>query len=104
MVIEVEDNVLTAPIAISLATLVIVVISYMDGLPALPMWPSLLILILSCPRLRAPPHLRVFLPLTVSMMTIFAIRQPSPLLLHLLPRPVMPLLALLIDLLLDSGF
>ena len=32
MVTEVEDNVLTAPIAISLATLVIVVISCMDGL------------------------------------------------------------------------
>ena len=60
MVTEVEDNVLTAPIAISFATLVIIVISYMDGLPALPTWPSLLILILSCPRLRAPPHLRVF--------------------------------------------
>ena len=80
MVIEVEDNVLTTPIAISLATLVIVVISYMDGLPALPTWPSLLILILSRPRLRAPPHLRVFPPLTVSMMTIFTIRQPSQLL------------------------
>ena len=104
VVTEVEDNILTAPIAISLATLVIVVISYMDSLPALPMWPSLLILILSCPRIRAPPHLRVFPPLTVSMMIIFAIRQPSQLLLHLLPRPVMPLPALLIHLLLDLGF
>ena len=35
MVPKVEDNVLIAPIAISLATLVIVVISCMDGLPAL---------------------------------------------------------------------
>ena len=41
MVIEVEDNVLIAPIAISLATLVIVVISCMDSLPALPTWPNL---------------------------------------------------------------
>ena len=104
MVTEVEDNVLTAPIAISLATLVIVVISCMDGLLALPMWPSLLILILIRPRLRAPPHLRVFPPLTVSMITIFAIKQPSQLLLHLLPRPVMPLSALLIHLLLDPEF
>ena len=104
MVTEVEDNVLIAPIAISLATLVIVVISCMDGLPALPTWPSLLILILSRPRLQAPPHLRVFPPLTVSMMTIFAIRQPSQLQLPLLPRPVMPLPALLIHLLLDPGF
>ena len=40
MVTEVEDNVLIATIAISLATLVIVVICYMDGLPALPTWPS----------------------------------------------------------------
>ena len=44
MVTGVEDNVLTTPIAISLATLVIVVISYMDGLPALPTWPSHMIL------------------------------------------------------------
>ena len=85
MVTEVEDNVFTTPIAISLTTLVIVVISYMDGLPALPTWPNHLILILSRPRLQAPPHLRVFPPLAVSMMTIFAIRQPSQL---LLPRPV----------------
>ena len=91
-------------IALSLAILVIVVISYMDGLLALPTWPSLLILILNRPRLRAPPHLRVFPPLTVSMMNIFAIRQPSQLLLHLLPRPVMPLPTLLIHLLLGPGF
>ena len=31
-------------------------------------------LILSHPSLRAPPHLRVFLPLTMNMMTIFTIR------------------------------
>ena len=106
MVTEVEENVLTAPNAISLATLVIVVISCMDGLPALTTWPGLLILILilNRPRLRAPPHLRVFPPLTVSMMTIFAIKQPSQLLLHLLPRQVMPLPALIIHLLLDPRF
>ena len=104
MVTRVKDNVLTATIAISLATLVIVVISYMDSFPALPTWPSHLISILSRPNLRAPPHLRVFPPLTVSMMTIFTIRQPSQLLLLLLPKPVMPLLALLIHLLLDPGF
>ena len=75
MVTGVEDNVLTAPIAISLATLVIVVISYMDGPPALPTRPSHMIL--SRPSLRAPAHLRVFSPLIVSMMTIFAIRHPK---------------------------
>ena len=104
MVPEVEDNVLIAPIAISLATPVIVVISCMDVLPALHTWPSLLILILSRPRFRAPAHLRVFLPLTVSMMPIVAITQPSQILLPLLPRPVMPLPDLLIPLLLDPGF
>nr|CAN80831.1 hypothetical protein VITISV_002503 [Vitis vinifera] len=36
VVTEVETNVLIAPIAINLATLVIVAISYMDGLPTLP--------------------------------------------------------------------
>ena len=102
VVTGVEDNILTAPIAISLATLVRVVISYMDGLPALPTWPSHLIL--SRPSLRAPPHLKVFPPLTVRMMTIFAIRQLSNLLLLLLPRPVIPLPTLLIHLLLDLEF
>ena len=102
MVTGVEDNVLTAPIAISLATLVIVVISYMDGPPALPTRPSHMIL--SRPSLRAPAHLRVFSPLIVSMMTIFAIRHPSQLSLLLLPRLVMPMPALLIHLLLDPGF
>ena len=58
MVIEVEANVLIAPIAISLATLVIGVISYMGGLPTLPTWPSHLIL--SRLSLPLPPHLRVF--------------------------------------------
>ena len=36
MVTEVKVNVLIAPIAITLATLVIDVISYMGGLPTLP--------------------------------------------------------------------
>ena len=102
MVTEVEANVLIAPIAISLATLVIGVISYMGGLPALPTWPSHLIL--SRLSLRAPPHLRVFLSLTVSMMTISAIRSPSQLLLLLLPRLVMLLLVLPTHLLLDLEF
>ena len=35
MAIEVEDNVLSAPIVISLVTLEIIAISYMDGLLAL---------------------------------------------------------------------
>ena len=65
VVTRIEDNVLTALIAISLVILVIIVISYMDGLLALPTWPSHLIL--SRPSLRGPPHLRVFAPLTVSM-------------------------------------
>ncbi|RVW85983.1 Retrovirus-related Pol polyprotein from transposon RE1 [Vitis vinifera] len=56
VVTEVEANVLIAPIAISLATLVIGVISYMGGLPALPTWPSHLIL--SRLSLPVPPHLR----------------------------------------------
>ncbi|RVW92154.1 Retrovirus-related Pol polyprotein from transposon RE2 [Vitis vinifera] len=54
---------------------------YMGGLPALPTWPSHLIL--SRLSLPVPPHLRVFPSLTVSMMTISAIRPPSQL---LLPR------------------
>ena len=83
MVTEVEVNVLITPIAIGLATLVIDVISYMGGLPALPTWPSHLIL--SRLSLPVPPHLRVFSSLTVSMMTISAIRPPSQLLLLLLP-------------------
>ena len=82
MVTEVEANVLIAPIAINLATLTIVAISYMDGLLALPTWPSHLIL--SCLSLRAPPHLRLLLPL--------------------LPSLVMPLSALPTHLLLDLGF
>ncbi|RVW39844.1 Retrovirus-related Pol polyprotein from transposon RE1 [Vitis vinifera] len=84
LVTEVEANVLIAPIAISLATLVIGVINYMGGLPALPTWPSHLIL--SCLSFPVPPHLRVFPSLTVSMMTISAIRPPSQLLLLLLSR------------------
>ena len=44
MAIRVEDNVLSAPIVISLVTLEIVAISYMDGLLALPTLFSHLIL------------------------------------------------------------
>ncbi|RVW16787.1 hypothetical protein CK203_076409 [Vitis vinifera] len=77
-----EVEVLIAPIAINLATLAIVAISYMDDLLALPMWPSPLIL--RCLSLRALPHLRLLLPL--------------------LPSPVMPLPALPTHLLLDPGF
>ena len=99
---EVEANVFIAPIAISLATLVIGVINYMGGLPTLPMWPNHLIL--SRLSLRVPPHLRVFPSLTVSMMTISAIRPPSQLLLLLLLRLVMLLLVLPTHLLLDLGF
>ena len=102
MVTEVEANVLIAPIAISLATLVIGVISYMGGLPALPTWPSHLIL--SRLSLPVPPHLRVFSSLTVSMTTISAVRPSSQLLLLLLPKPVMSLSALLSLLLLARGF
>ena len=102
MVTEVEANVLIAPIAISLATLVISVISYMGGLPALPTWPSYLIL--SRLSLPIPPHLRVFPSLIVSMMTIFAIRPPSQLPLLLLPRLVMLLLVLSTHLLLNLVF
>ena len=99
MVTEVEANVFIAPIAISLATLMIGVISYMGGLPALPMWPSHLIR--SRLSLPVPPHLKVFPSLIVSMMTISAIRPPSQL---LLPRLVMFLLVLTTHLLLDLGF
>ena len=100
MVTEVEVNVLIAPITISLATLVIGVISYMGGLPALPTWPSQILSRLSLP---VPPHLRVFPSLTVSM-TIFVIRPSSQLLLLLLPRLVMLLLVLPTHLLLDLEF
>ena len=101
MVTEVEANVLIPPIAIRTA-LVIGVISYMGSLSALPTWPSHLIL--SRLSLLVPPHLRVFPSLTVSMMTISAIRPPSQLLLLLLPRLVMFLLFLPTHLLLDLGF
>ena len=88
MVTEVEANVLIAPIAINLATLAIVAISYMDGLLALPMWPNPLIL--NCLSLRAPPYLRHLRPLLP--------------LLPLLPSLVMLLPALPTHLLLDPGF
>ena len=99
MVTEVEANVLIAPIAITLATLVIGVLSYMGGLLALPTWPSHLIL--SRLSLRAPPHLRVFPSLTMSMMTISAIKPPSQL---MLPRLIMLLLVLPTHLHLDLEF
>ena len=68
MAIEVEDNVLSALIVISLVTLEIVVISYMDGLLALPTLLSHLILYyLNLTPLRAP-HLRVSPLLVVIMM------------------------------------
>ena len=81
MVPEVE--VLIAPIAINLATLAIVAISYMDDLLALPMWPSPLIL--SCLSLRAPPHLRhlrLLLPLLPSLVMLLPV-LPTHLLLDL---------------------
>ncbi|RVW49162.1 hypothetical protein CK203_087475 [Vitis vinifera] len=102
----VEDNVLSAPIVISLVTLEIVAISYMDGLLALPTLLSHLILCyLDLTPLRAP-HLRVSPLLVVIMMPISDIRQPHQLLLLLLPRPIMSLSALLSLLLLamDSRF
>ncbi|RVW74296.1 Retrovirus-related Pol polyprotein from transposon RE2 [Vitis vinifera] len=68
VVLEVEANVLIAPIAINLVTLAIVAISYMEDLLALPIWPSPLIL--RCLSLQAPPHLRhlrLLLPLLPSL-------------------------------------
>ena len=92
MVIGVEDNILSAPIVISLVTLEIIVISYMDGLLTLPTLLSHLILCyLDLTPLRAP-HLRVSPLLVVIMMPISDIRQPHQL---LLPRPIMSLSALL---------
>ncbi|RVW39418.1 hypothetical protein CK203_099514 [Vitis vinifera] len=63
---EVEANVLIAPIAINLATLAIVAISYMEDLLALPIWPSPLIL--RCLSLRAPP---------TSQASIASVAQPG---------------------------
>ncbi|RVX13346.1 hypothetical protein CK203_020969 [Vitis vinifera] len=57
--IGVEDNVLSAPIVISLVTLEIVAISYMDGLLALPTLLSHLILCYLDLTLLRAPHLRV---------------------------------------------
>ncbi|RVW70782.1 hypothetical protein CK203_058032 [Vitis vinifera] len=74
---RVEVNVLIAPIAINLATLAIVAISYMDGLLALPMWPSPLIL--RCLSLRALPHLRLLLPLLPSLDIFSSITTTSAL-------------------------
>ena len=104
MAIGVEDNVLSAPIVISLVALEIVAISYMDGLLALPTLLSHLILCyLDLTPLRAP-YLRVSPLLVVIMMSISDIKQPHQLLLLLLPIPVMPLSALLSLLLLARGF
>ncbi|RVW43682.1 hypothetical protein CK203_080507 [Vitis vinifera] len=80
LVPEVEANVLIAPIAINLATLAIVAISYMEGLLALPIWPSPLIL--RCLSLRAPPHLRhlkLLLPLLPSLDLFSSITTTSAL-------------------------
>ncbi|RVW34903.1 Protein plastid transcriptionally active 12, chloroplastic [Vitis vinifera] len=80
LVPEVEANVLIAPIAINLATLVIVAISYMEDLLALPIWPSPLIL--RCLSLRAPPHLRhlrLLLPLLPSLDLFSSITTTSDL-------------------------
>ncbi|RVW23686.1 Retrovirus-related Pol polyprotein from transposon TNT 1-94 [Vitis vinifera] len=68
LVPEVEANVLIAPIAINLATLVIVAISYMEDLLALPIWPSPLIL--RCLSLRAPPS-------QTSQASIASVAQPA---------------------------
>ncbi|RVX06280.1 Retrovirus-related Pol polyprotein from transposon RE2 [Vitis vinifera] len=80
LVPKVEVNVLIAPIAINLATLAIVAIGYMDGLLALPIWPSPLIL--RCLSLRAPPHLRhlrLLLPLLPSLDLFSSITTTSAL-------------------------
>ncbi|RVX18159.1 Retrovirus-related Pol polyprotein from transposon TNT 1-94 [Vitis vinifera] len=64
----------------NLATLTIVAISYMDGLLALPIWPSPLIL--RCLSLRAPPHLRhlrLLLPLLPSLDLFSSITTTSAL-------------------------
>ena len=104
MAIRVEDNVLSAHIVISLVTLEIVAISYMDGLLALPTLLSHPILCyLDLTPLRAP-HLKVSPLVVVIMMSISDIRQSHQLLLLLLPRPVMSLSALLSLLLLAHGF
>ena len=104
MAIGVEDNVLSAPIVISLVTLEIVAISDMDGLLTLPTLLNHLILYyLHLTPLRAP-HLRVSPLLVVIMMPISDIRKLHQLLLLLLPRPVMYLSALLSLLLLARGF
>ena len=101
MAIGVEDNILSAPIVISLFTLEIIAISYMDGLLTLPTWLTHLILCyLDLTPLRAP-HLKLSPLLVVIMMPISDIRQPHQL---LLPRPVMSLSTLLSFLLLARGF
>ena len=74
MAIEVEDNALSASIVISLVTLEIVAINYMDSLLALPTLLSHLILCyLNLTPLQAP-HLRVSPLLVVTMMPISDIK------------------------------
>ena len=94
MAIGVKDNVLSAPIVISLVTLKIVAISYMNGLLALPTLLSQPILCyLDLTPLRAP-HLKLSPLLVVIMMPISDIWQPHQLLLLGL---VMSLSALLVS-------
>ena len=104
MAIGVEDDVRNAPIVISLVTLEIVAISYMDDVLALPILLSHLILCYLDLTLLRAPHLRVSPLLVVIMMPISDIRQPHQLKLLLLPRSVMSLSALLSLLLLARGF
>ncbi|RVW51331.1 Copia protein [Vitis vinifera] len=74
--IGIEDNVLSAPIVISLVTLEIIAISYMDGLLALPTLLNHLILCyLDLTPLRAP-HLRVS-PLLTGNVSVCFTQSPS---------------------------
>ncbi|RVW60654.1 hypothetical protein CK203_048897 [Vitis vinifera] len=86
VVTEVEANVLIAPIAINLATLAIVAISYMDGLLALPMWPSPLILAASASEL---------LRISASQASIASVAQPAKGIGLALPLPSLPLTSVL---------
>ena len=87
--IGVKDNVLSAPIVISLVILKIVAISYMDDVLALPTLLSHLILCYLDLTLLRAPHLRVSPLLVVIMMPISDIKQPHQpllLLLYLFPN------------------
>ena len=101
---EVEDNVFNAHTVIGLDTPMIDAISYMVDLPVLLIWLSLLIIhqvqVLSQ---GAHPHLRRSFLYSANMRSTFVSLKPqnlSPLL--LLPRPVMSLLALHVNLHLRS--